>query len=318
MPHELRTFVGDGKRRYKPVGEAWKIEEPYRAGEKLAEAVNAALFLRRPLLLEGDPGSGKTRLAYAAAWELAWPLHACYVRSTSKSEDLLYDFDQLTRLYDIQASCNAPGKKAPPLKDKSDYLRFQPLGKAVLDALEKIPSVVLIDEIDKADVDFPNDLLQILEEWQFKVKENEDDKIDVLKGRSLADYEDPLPLVIVTSNRERELPAAFLRRCLYFYIEFPDHEKLMEILNAHAEKPKKPLFEAAVSQFMALRDQFRWRKKPGTSELIDWVRLIERKIAAGKLTVETLKTMVISELPSKEALIKTQADRETLARVSAG
>ncbi len=311
MSRHERKFKGDGQRRHDPIGTPWPREERYRAGEHLAEAVNAALFLRRPLLLEGDPGSGKTRLAYAAAWELNLPLHTCHVRSASRVEDLLYEFDQLARLYDIQASC-MPGKQiAEPMKEKSAYRKLRPLGKAIADAAGGIPSVALIDEIDKADIDFPNDLLQVLEEWRFNIKENDNEEIDALKGESVAECRDRLPLVIVTSNRERELPAAFLRRCLYYYIEFPTPKKLLEILEAHAQAPVTPLFKAAVVRFMALRAAFRWRKAPGTSELIDWVRLLER----GKegLSAEALKETGLWELPFLESLVKNQADRDALA-----
>jgi MoxR-like ATPase len=313
MPIDPRAFTGDGKRRYAPVGEPWPRPEHYRAEEPLVEAVNAALFLRRPLLLEGDPGAGKTRLAYAAAWELNWPLHACYVRSSSRVEDLLYEFDQLERLYDIQASCVPNQGEPAPLKPKKGYRKLRPLGQAVEDAGKGIPSVVLIDEIDKADIDFPNDLLQVLEEWRFFVKENENEEVDALKGKTVGERKDALPLVVVTSNRERELPAAFLRRCLYFFIEFPKADKLVEILKAHAIKPVDLLFETAVKRFMDLRDAFRWRKPPGTSELIDWVRLLENAVSEGRTSIDEIKTAATGHLPFRETFVKNQADRDAVA-----
>ncbi|MFP4390488.1 MAG: AAA family ATPase [Desulfococcaceae bacterium] len=312
----LPTFRGDGERHYAPYDPAspdLPRQEAYRAGKHLIEAVNAALFLRRPLLLEGDPGAGKTRLAYAAAHELGWPLHACYVRSSSRAEELLYEFDQLGRLYDIQAACKlADGtvREAKPLKK---FRHFRPLGRAIRDAMKDRPSVVLIDEIDKADIDFPNDLLQVLEEWRFTIRENDEEKIDALKGQTVAERRDSLPLVIVTSNKERELPAAFLRRCLYFYIEFPGEKRLREIIDAHFEQGVTPMFAAALKRFLELRTAVRWRKPPGASEMLDWLRLLERNGAAGRLTKEEIEIAPLDELKHVEALLKTGEDLAALS-----
>ena len=331
MPTDPIRYSGDGQRKRPPLPDAREREEPYRADPELVNAVNMALTLRRPLLLEGDPGAGKTRLAYAVAYELGWPLHACYVRSTSRTDDLLYEFDQLNRLYDIQASCalvkaeNPEGSDdVPKPPDKTRYLLFRPLGQAILDARDHDrPSVVLIDEIDKADIDFPNDLLQVLEEWRFTVKEMGKAsaemsfrEIDALKNQSKKERKDALPLVIVTSNREKDLPPAFLRRCLYFFIEFPDRDKLLEILRTHFPESADDRFEAAVTRFMELRGVNRrgapipWRKKPGASELIDWFALLED----ADFPTEELKRMDVTDLPFRETLVKNQMDREALLK----
>lgn len=326
MPTEDRVFTGDGKRHDKPLDGAWSISEKYRADDPLVEAVNMALALRRPLLLEGDPGSGKTRLAYAAAWELGWPLHTCYVRSTSRAEELLYEFEQLNRLYDIQSACAVfQGKSdVPKPREKTEYLTFKPLGQAVMDSAEDDrPSVVLIDEIDKADIDFPNDLLQVLEEWRFSVKEIADKEsgkpmeIDALKGKDKKERRNSLPLVIVTSNREKELPPAFLRRCLYFFIEFPNQDKLAKILSAHFDRPIDERFETALGKFLELRgtdkgdEPISWRKKPGASELIDWVTLLENN----GFSSDALKNRPIFDLPFQGSLVKSQADLEALGKI---
>lgn len=168
------TYQGDGKPHYQPKEGAWKQPEPYIADTPLIEAVNAALYLRRPLLLEGEPGCGKTRLAYAIAYELGYPLYTCYIRSTSKVEDLLYEYDALRRLYDLQER-KETGKNGDPLERKQ-YVKEGKLGQAIkLSAEKNIPSVVLIDEIDKADIDFPNDLLELLDEMKFFIKETEEE-----------------------------------------------------------------------------------------------------------------------------------------------
>lgn len=319
--NEPPKYHGDGERHYEPIADdAHNRQESYRAGEELVEAVNAALFLRRPLLVEGDPGAGKTRLAYAVAWELGWPLHTCYVRSSSRAEHLLYRFDQLARLYDIQAACHMPGGAVVP-KAKETFRHFQPLGEAIRDAAEGRPSVVLIDEIDKGDIDFPNDLLQVLDEYRFEIPENDDEagqpeSIDALYDpkagirRTVAERRDSLPLVIVTSNREKELPAAFLRRCLYCFIHFPDEDGLRGIAESHSkEKTITPLFQAALARFMELRGAAPWRKPPGTSEMLDWLRLLERE----QCSRNWLKEVVLQELPHVSALIKTGEDLDILA-----
>lgn len=307
-----RKYHGDGHPHYgEPKNQKHKTQrEPYIASPELVEAVNVAMHLRRPLLLEGDPGCGKTRLAYALAYELDRPLKTCYIRSTTRARDLLYDYDQLRRLYDIQET-----KTCGP---KSDYLTLGELGEAIrLSAKEGIPAVTLIDEIDKADIDFPNDLLLTLDEWKFKAEET-GDVFDALNGRTVEERRDQLPIVIVTSNQEKDLPAPFLRRCVYFYIEFPDEPTLRRILKEHLGeadfKKKKSLLETAAARFMDLRKktEFRWRKTPSTSEFLDWVRVLLRDEREDKRSVEDLGDLPLVGLPHLEVLVKTQSDRQAL------
>jgi MoxR-like ATPase len=323
-----RTYKGDGKPHYQPQEGAWKQPEPYIADMPLVEAVKAALYLRRPLLLEGEPGCGKTRLAYAIAYELGYPLYTCYIRSTSKVEDLLYEYDALRRLYDLQER-KETGKNGDPLERKQ-YVKEGKLGQAIkLSAEKNIPSVVLIDEIDKADIDFPNDLLELLDEMKFSIKETEEE-INALQGQSKKDRQYSLPLFIITSNREKELPQPFLRRCLYYYIQFPNQEIMREIIKSHATKDfeKSPvknetpllltdLFESALVQFWKLRDKSFWRKIVGTSELLDWLRILEQKEQEGKITAEELKNITaLKDLPDLETLIKTQSDLDLAQKIS--
>jgi MoxR-like ATPase len=310
-----RLYIGDGKRHYDPLPGAWSEPEPYIAFSTLAEAVNVALHLRRPLLVEGDPGCGKTRLAYATAYELGYPLKACYIRSTSRAQDLLYTYDAVKRLYDIQERKTIGDEGQPP--SRKEYVSLGRLGEAIQLSEKDIPSVVLIDEIDKADIDFPNDLLLVLDRLQFEVDEVEEEyRFDALKGKSRDERKDVLPLIIVTSNREKELPKPFLRRCIFYYIEFPDYDTLAKIMEIHFQKGITPLFEEAIKQFWRLRQQeFRWRKIPSTSELLDWIQVLERDEKDGKLQVQDLATSPISNLPHLETLVKTQSDFDALRKL---
>ena len=313
-----RKYVGNGERRYEALEGAHAKKEPYIAEKELREAVNLALFLRRPLLLEGDPGCGKTRLAYAVAYELGFPLKTCYIRSTSRAADLLYEYDHLQRLYEIQEGkeCWEDGK--PPKRSK--YLKLKELGKAVESAEKGVPSVVLIDEIDKADIDFPNDLLLVLDEWKFQIDELDPDDADPENGRKHAydalqdapwdERKDSLPLVVVTSNQEKELPAPFLRRCIYHYIEFPKADTLEKIAEAHFPEKITPIFQAAVAKFMELRAaDIRWRKRPSTSELIEWLKVLEND---NDMTDEDLNARELWDLPSLGVLVKTRSDHKAV------
>ena len=262
-------------------------KEPYIASKNLAEAVNDALYLRRPLLLEGEPGCGKTRLAYSIAYELGYPLKECYIRSTSRAEELLYTYDNIRRLYDLQEYRFIQGQleekdinNSPQLTnviERERYIELGKLGEAIeLSDKRNIPSVVLVDEVDKADIDFPNDLLLVLDRLQFEVKEVKNLKYDALRGEEREDRKDVLPLIIITSNQEKELPKAFLRRCLFYYIGFPNQEDLRKIIINHFQQDVSPLFEVALTKFVELRDDISWRKKPSTGEFINWLRLLER------------------------------------------
>ncbi|MUG94939.1 AAA family ATPase [Scytonema sp. UIC 10036] len=327
MDNLARFFIGKGEVHDKPFSDAWKEKEPYIASKSLTDAVNTALYLSRPLLLEGDPGCGKTRLAYAVAYELGYPLYTCYLRSTSRAQDLLYDYDALGRLYDIQEGKTAreliqalerPTSKAieRPTKaalSRQKYVTLGELGEAIKQSQNDIPSVVLIDEIDKADIDFPNDLLLELDRLQFQVKEVPEMKFDALKGKTRKERRDFLPLIIITSNREKELPKPFLRRCLYYYIEFPDRNILREILRSHFQPKLTTLFEVAVKQFWELRGVLKsWDKIPGTSEFLDWVRMLERDEQINKVTAKELENTRPVNLPHLETLVKTLRDRDAL------
>ncbi|MGK7871792.1 MAG: AAA family ATPase [Xenococcaceae cyanobacterium] len=308
-----RRYTGKGECGYEPLPGAWQEPEPYIASKSLADAVNTALYLRRPLLLEGDAGCGKTRLAYAVAYELGYPLHPCYVRSTSRAQDLLYDYDALGRLYDIQEGKAADNPTNTVSRQK--YVTLGELGEAIAQSQNDIPSVVLIDEIDKADIDFPNDLLLELDRLQFQVKEVPQMRFDALKGKKREERRDFVPLIIITSNREKELPKPFLRRCLFYYIEFPDRDTLKEILKIHFQPQLTPLFETAVKKFWELRELRSWRKIPGTSEFLDWVAILEQDEPADKITAEELENTYPVNLPHLETLVKTQSDRDALNKL---
>ncbi len=310
-----RQYRGDGEKHKQPLADAWTTPEPYLPSLGLIEAVNVALYLRRPLLLEGDPGCGKTRLAYAVAYELGYPLMECYIHSNHRARDLLYTYDAVRRLYDIQEKTAKPHK---------EYVSLGPLGQAIQLSENDQPSVVLIDEIDKADIDFPNDLLLTLDRLWFKADEVPESKSESdSKGGFRIDAhkedktrKDMWPLIIITSNREKELPKAFLRRCLFYYIPFPDESALQQILVTHFPHLKEtPLFSLALSRFWQLKKALvQWRKALSTSELLDWIEILERDEKLGKLTVEKLKDVNLKDLPHLEVLVKTQSDLEALRR----
>ena len=315
---EELSYRGSGDPAPALLPGGWEQPERYIVPDDLREAVNVALYLRRPLLLEGDPGCGKTRLAYAVAYELGYPLKEIYVRSTSRAQDLLYTFDAVRRLYDIQER-NTGGARGPG-PDKEQYVKLGRLGEAIALAQNDIPSVVLIDEIDKADIDFPNDLLLVLDRLQFEVDELPEDapnkKYDALKGQTRESRRTALPLVIITSNREKEMPAPFLRRCLFYYIGFPKAPVLQDIVATHFPRGITPLFTVALKRFWELRDHSRitWRKKPGTSELLDWIAVLERDEQANVLNATQLESALLGELPHLEALVKNQSDRGALPK----
>lgn len=241
---------------------------PYLPSEDLKEAVNLAIQLEKPLLIKGEPGSGKTRLALAVAYEFG--LHesnyfAWYVKSTSRARDGLYIYDAVGRLRDAQLAANKllTDEQRARADEPESYVNFGPLGHAFRAGKR---SIVLIDEIDKADIDFPNDLLLELDEKRFIV--------DELDGKEIAAKEPPI--VFITSNDEKDLPDAFLRRCLFYYIEFPNEADLKKIVQAHFPS-RETLIDAVVARFLELRRQMeegRAAKKVTTSELLDWFKVL--------------------------------------------
>ena len=225
----------------------------YIADKDLTVAVNAAIALERPLLVKGEPGTGKTELARQVAACLGMPLIEWNVKSTTRAQQGLYEYDAVSRLRDSQL-----GDKG--VNEISRYIRKGKLWQA-FEAEEK--TVLLIDEIDKADIEFPNDLLQELDRMEFHVYETG----EMVKARHR-------PVVIITSNNEKELPDAFLRRCFFHFIRFPDVETLERIVEVHYPGIRKSLLSAALGRFFEIRDTPGLKKKPSTSEALDWIRLL--------------------------------------------
>lgn len=228
-------------------------EADYIITDELQLAVDAALTLGRPLLVKGEPGTGKTQLAIEVASRLSAPLYQWHVKSTTRAQQGLYEYDAVSRLRDSQL-----GDKR--VNDIGHYIVHGVLWDA-FDCAEQ--SVVLIDEIDKADIEFPNDLLQELDRMSFTVYETR----ETVSARHR-------PLVIITSNNEKELPDAFLRRCFFHYIEFPDRPTMQRIVHAHYPTLKQDLLKAALEVFFDLREVPGLKKKPSTSELLDWLKLL--------------------------------------------
>ncbi|MFN9469309.1 MAG: AAA family ATPase [Pseudanabaena sp.] len=284
--------------------DAPKQPEPYIAGDPLIKAVNLAIFLRRPLLLEGEAGCGKTRLASDIAYDLGLPLYRWDIRSDTKAQEGLYKYDAILRLHDVQTREVNPDAKRNP-SDATKYRDFGALGKAFLVADR--PAVVLIDEIDKADVDFPNDLLAVLDDpWSFEVRETQEPPI-IAKHK---------PIVIITTNKEKSnLPAPFLRRCIYHFVEFPK-DKLKEIVEIHyqVKKEKAPsanLIDAAVSRFTAIREAQNLFKSPGTSEFLDWLNALQKFDAQPYTAKELAKPE--HPIPYRELLFKIKQDWQKYA-----
>lgn len=266
--------------------------EPYIASQDLRNAVNLAIALGRPLLLQGDPGTGKTRLAHAVAFELRLPLEEAYVKSTSRAQDLLYTYDAVRRLYDAQITPETTSEGSDA-RNVRDYIRLGPLGRAIARAEYGRRSVVLIDEIDKADIDFPNDLLHELDRLTFDVPE-----VPSLRYAVPDDRPGLRPIIIVTNNEEKTLPGAFLRRCIFHYIEFPQDNKTLDAILALHGIADVTLRAEAIELLLRLRD-LELSKKPGLSELLDWIGYLQ---AVGTLPDE------ISDLPYLGALLKQRGD----------
>ena len=270
MVNLSHPLAAKGKPYYtgKPISEeAWKKTgiAPYLPSPELVNAVNLAIFIeKRPLLLKGEPGCGKTRLAEAVAYELGLPYEPWYVKSTSRAQDGLYTYDAVRRLHDAQL-VRMGEKSQSQVENLEHYIKMGALGRAFQSHQR---TVVLIDEIDKADIDFPNDLLRELDEQTFVIEET-GEKVKAVYP----------PIVFITSNDEKDLPDAFLRRCLFHYIEFPGSNQLVEIINAHFPALAPALVEAAVKRFAELREKMvkgKSGKKVSTSELLDWVAVLQQ------------------------------------------
>lgn len=264
----------------------------YIATDDLTIAVNAAVTLERPLLIKGEPGTGKTELAKQVAAGLGLKMIEWNVKSTTKAQQGLYEYDAVSRLRDSQLG-------EQKVHDVSNYIRKGKLWQA-FEADEKV--VLLIDEIDKADIEFPNDLLQELDKMEFYVYET---------GQTIAAKH--RPIVIITSNNEKELPDAFLRRCFFHYIRFPDVETLKQIVTVHHPGIKELLLTTALTQFFELREQPGLKKKPSTSEVLDWLKLL----LAEDLTAEDLKRDGANALPKLHgALLKNEQDVHLFERLA--
>ncbi len=265
----------------------------YVADDELTLAVNAAIQLQKPLLIKGEPGTGKTQLALEVAKTLDLPLIEWHIKSTTKAQQGLYEYDAVARLRDSQL-----GKDE--VKDISHYIKPGKLWQAFdSDAA----SVLLIDEIDKADIEFPNDLLLELDRMSFHVYETQQQV--TAKQR---------PIVIITSNNEKELPDAFLRRCFFHYIDFPDAETLKQIIDVHFPNLQQTLVTEALEMFFDIRQVPGLKKKPSTSELIDWIKLL----MADQLSVQALRERDPNKLvpPLCGALVKTEQDVSLLERLA--
>src|SRR5437899_787192 len=258
--------------------------DKYLTSSALESAVNCALALERPLLVRGEPGTGKTQLAEAVASALGFRLIHWRVKSTTRAQDGLYVYDTVQRLYDSRFGDG-------DVKDIRRYIKHGPLGQSFA-SRDRV--VLLIDEIDKADLEFPNDLLHELDRMRFTVNETGDEII--ARER---------PVVVITSNAEKELPDAFLRRCVFHFIEFPDRELMARIVRVHHPNVEDKLLEQCLHTFYGLRELPRVRKRPSTSELIDWIAALQRAgVDPGRLE---------NEIPMLGTLLKKEQDVELVA-----
>ena len=263
--------------------------QDYVATDDLMLAVNAAITLQRPLLVKGEPGTGKTMLAEEVAAALKLPLLQWHIKSTTKAQQGLYEYDAVSRLRDSQL---ADADSAERVRDIRNYIVRGVLWQAF--AAEQ-PVVLLIDEIDKADIEFPNDLLRELDRMEFYVYETR----ETVRARHR-------PLVFITSNNEKELPDAFLRRCFFHYIKFPDADTMRAIVDVHFPGLKQELLGAALKTFYDVRNLPGLKKKPSTSELLDWLKLL----VAEEIPAEALQSRdeKVSVPPLVGALLKNEQD----------
>jgi MoxR-like ATPase len=255
--------------------------QSYLTDPALEAAVNCALALERPLLVKGEPGTGKTLLASAIADALGMELIHWSVKSTTRAQDGLYIYDTVQRLYDARFG-------EGDVKDIKHYIRLGPLGRAFAADTRK---VLLIDEIDKADIEFPNDLLDELDRMRFHILETD----ETVEARER-------PVVMLTSNNEKELPDAFLRRCVFHFIDFPDEERMKRIVRVHHPSIDEELVDQAIRAFYRLRGTDRLRKRPSTSELIDWLLVLAR--------AEVQPERLTREVPFLGVLLKKEQDTQ--------
>ena len=264
----------------------------YISTDDLTLAVNASITLERPLLVKGEPGTGKTELARQIAESLSLPIIEWNIKSTTKAQQGLYEYDAVSRLRDSQLGDKRVKNIRNYIKKGKIWEAFEANSKAVL----------LIDEIDKADIEFPNDLLQELDKMEFFVYET---------GETISATN--RPIVIITSNNEKELPDAFLRRCFFHFIKFPEKQILEEIVNVHFPKVKKNLLDAALNQFFEVREVPGLKKKPSTSEMLDWLKLL----LVEELEADDLKMDGKNILPKLHgALLKNEQDVHLFERLA--
>ena len=270
----------------------FKNTENYITTEDLEMAVNAAINLEKPLLVKGEPGTGKTELAKQVAIKLGLTLFEWNIKSTTKAHQGLYEYDAVSRLRDSQLG----DKKVNDIKN---YIKKGTIWSAFS---SKEKAVLLIDEIDKADIEFPNDLLHELDKMKFLVYETG----EVISANKR-------PIVIITSNNEKELPDAFLRRCFFHYIQFPDHETLTKIINVHFPDIKKNLLQSALEIFFDIREVPGLKKKPSTSEILDWIKLL----LVEDISVTDLKKEPKDMLPILYgALLKNEQDVQLFEKLA--
>lgn len=265
------------------MSEQFLSTEEYVASEQLMASVNVAIALKKPLLIKGEPGTGKTMLAEAVAKSLGKKLIIWNIKSTTKAQDGLYMYDTIQRLYDGQF-----GEEG--VNDIARYIKLGKLGEA-FEAEEQV--VLLIDEIDKADLEFPNDLLWELDQMEFYIHETK----RTVKAKHR-------PIVIITSNAEKELPDAFLRRCIFHYIDFPDEALMEEIVRTHYPNVEANLLQNAMDVFYGIRALRDIRKKPSTSELIDWINALQ----IGGISADEIR----AKLPFVGVVVKKDEDLETV------
>ena len=264
-------------------GQQFLSTQDYVASEELMASVNVAVALQKPLLIKGEPGTGKTMLAQAVAKSLGKKLIIWNIKSTTKAQDGLYMYDTIQRLYDGQFGEDG-------VDDIAHYIKLGKLGEA-FESEEQV--VLLIDEIDKADLEFPNDLLWELDQMEFYIHETK----RTVKAKQR-------PIVIITSNAEKELPDAFLRRCIFHYIDFPDEELMEEIVRTHYPDVEDKLLKKAMTVFYNIRSLRDIRKKPSTSELIDWINALQ----IGGISADEIR----AKLPFVGVVVKKDEDLETV------